>query len=839
MNKIETQTDGNRSPNRMSLNIAHLNSAQWSFRCPDNAMQGRRSPRAGHRPSAARLNGRPVGWSSSRVQRVLICFGLLVGDLTGGEIAAAETVAVSVEVTSALPYPNTPLTVQIDFAGKLREAGVAGVLDPNSIQVVNQTTGKVVDMARTADFAHGDSGRIEWVIADPSHKQWTVRFQAAKRRPALRPQDYVPAIGTGDLLRFNAGSQRPITLFFSATLADLTGDGRPDLLGCWNYAYRPGDPWGGVIVYPALDSTRPWQFGDLQRVRYFESSDPDTLRDFETYYNAIGTADFDRDGRLDLLYLHAGRQTARIFLGTSRRQVSGTVLFRGSHEFKVPRAYTCGVHDLDNDGAVDLMIGNRFLRNTNPAGWPPSFAEPVSLPVGRSCCFLDLDGDQRLDAIHNGPDVPGQVGGVLRWQRNLGGVPPRFGPEAAIAGIDYRDCTLVAPATVGQRQLLIVQHDTFQQIRFFERVEDGQRPPRFRDVGRAESPGAVMSLSDQAWPCVCDWDDDGDNDLLIGGGYGWPRIVINTGTRARPVYDEPRTIQSAGKPIRFVRNEILGPPDSGHNMGYPYPVFSDWDGDGLRDLFCPNETNRLFWFRNTGSKSAPRFGPQRQVICDDFPDSPELRTLSATRAKSSQSNNGVYPREKERPFMWRTGNAIADFNGDGLQDFVTLEGGLPRAALFVQYRDQAGRLRLRRDSKIQLADGREVRDNIVQRRSTWGQTFRAVDWNRDGRMDLLYSLGGSHHGTLDGGSMYLLINVGTPTDPLFAPPQTLKCYGEPIRITNHGPHPWVGDFNHDGLPDLLAAVEWSVYPYYAHAALMMPQAPQYRLGRAVVSSKSR
>ena len=35
--------------------------------------------------------------------------------------------------------------------------------------------------------------------------------------------------------------------------------------------------------------------------------------------------------------------------------------------------------------------------------------------------------------------------------------------------------------------------------------------------GRAESISAVLSLSDQAWPWVGDFDDDGDHDLLVGG----------------------------------------------------------------------------------------------------------------------------------------------------------------------------------------------------------------------------------------------------------------------------------------------------------------------------------
>jgi hypothetical protein len=33
----------------------------------------------------------------------------------------------------------------------------------------------------------------------------------------------------------------------------------------------------------------------------------------------------------------------------------------------------------------------------------------------------------------------------------------------------------------------------------------------------------------------------------------------------------------------------------------------------------------------------------------------------------------------------------------------------------------------------------------------------------------------------------------------------------------------------DGKPDIVACVEWSVYPFYSHAALMMKKRPAYRL----------
>ena len=73
----------------------------------------------------------------------------------------------------------------------------------------------------------------------------------------------------------------------------------------------------------------------------------------------------------------------------------------------------------------------------------------------------------------------------------------------------------------------------------------------------------------------------------------------------------------------------------------------------------------------------------------------------------------------------------------------------------------------------------------------------------------------------------------------FENPVTLRCFGEPIRITNHGPHPWVGDFTGDGKPDIVACVEWSVFPLYRYAALMMKQRPSFKIGTVTAIRKLR
>lgn len=53
--------------------------------------------------------------------------------------------------------------------------------------------------------------------------------------------------------------------------------------------------------------------------------------------------------------------------------------------------------------------------------------------------------------------------------------------------------------------------------------------------------------------------------------------------------------------------------------------------------------------------------------------------------------NHPYPLGDSSPFFWRTGAAFADWNGDGLMDFI-VHDNQRKATLFVQYRDEKGKL---------------------------------------------------------------------------------------------------------------------------------------------------
>ena len=792
-----------------------------------------------------------------------------------GTISTGNAFRLDVSVTSEVPVVPVPLDPLVDFAHAASEAGGTGVLDPHSIEVRDSDSGEVIPHSLSDEFCYGDKGRVRWVVVNTNHRHYEIRFRTAPKRPSLHPPDLTPMIGVGDLVRYNAAEPRPLALRWPGRLVDLTGDGRLDLVGTLPHYYAPRSHLGGIVCYSQVEAgddailpnDETFEFGEMIRLRYKARSTDTDYRHFMGPYLVSDVADVNCDGHPDLIYTTTRRTTrfhpdpsihkyAHIFLNTGKRDAGGMPEFVLDSRLPLPansEAEGTGGHwwgpvrvvDLNQDAALDVVVGRMFtdqapkerdstcdyLRNTNPDGWPMQLAEPVRIDAGCRACFYDVDGDERLDAVGLTLDPAADTayrGNLVTWRKGLGGTPPRFGPPQHFPGHDLRHSTFVSAVDTKQKRGLLINDKRNHSVSFLEQPKRGKL--RFIRRGFASRSADVVA-GDQASPFPCDWEADGDWDLVVGGGNGWPQVIINEGTNERPRLAAPRPILSEGHPIRIFMSQVFpGIEGYGHDMGYPFPSYVDWDDDGLSDLMLPNITNRVFWYRNIGTQQEPQFGPRQQVIVDGYPETTE--TLAAT-AKLLGAGTGKWGKrmfDPNSPFGWRARAGFADFNGDGLMDMVHADGRTRNSsgyadqyALFVQYRDAEEKLKLRRDRVIRLPDSKPLKGPA-------GITSQAIpaDWDQDGRMDLICHMGPANTSC----QPMFVRNIGTRTDPRFDHPRPLALRGEPLfNLMKHGPYWAIHDFDSDGRPDLLAGCVYGNYAFFRRTAMDMPDRPSFEIGR--------
>ena len=200
-----------------------------------------------------------------------------------------------------------------------------------------------------------------------------------------------------------------------------------------------------------------------------------------------------------------------------------------------------------------------------------------------------------------------------------------------------------------------------------------------------ENPGLIL----------CDLNGDGVLDGLYGahGGYLW--FHENRGSNAKPDLDVAgrRLLHPDGKPLK------VGLPEGATIEKFDFnvlqgararPVAADFNRDGLVDLVVGDTYGKVRYFENVGSKKDPVFAAP--VLVDD---------------------------RKSRLFV-----STLDWNGDGAADLVVLKSGVH---VFVN-KNVPGRCEFLPPEKIELP-------------ATQGYLLSlcAVDWNRDGDEDLMYT----------------------------------------------------------------------------------------------------
>lgn len=219
-------------------------------------------------------------------------------------------------------------------------------------------------------------------------------------------------------------------------------------------------------------------------------------------------------------------------------------------------------------------------------------------------------------------------------------------------------------------------------------------PPELRSGDRVATGGGFLSPGTQLIPCAADWNGDGLADLLCGCQPAFKvAVYLNSGTAEEPAYSTSSYVQAGGADIYL--------PSSG--CGSPAPWVGDYDHDGRVDLLVGSGSDgKVFFYRNTGATGA----------------TPVLAAGVALARDGGVLSVG----SRATPFLH-------DWDEDGLEDLMCGDGN--GRVHFFKNVGTAG-VPVYRDDVLLMAGG--VILDFGSRSAA-----RVVDWDRDGRKDLVGS----------------------------------------------------------------------------------------------------
>ena len=394
---------------------------------------------------------------------------------------------------------------------------------------------------------------------------------------------------------------------------------------------------------------------------------------------------------------------------------------------------------------------------------------PVDVYGWPSPNFADFDGDGDLDLLC------GEFLDGFTYFPNIGTrEKPDYATGFKLADAEGKPLVMhlqmITPTAIdwdqdGDQDLIVGDEDG--RVALVENVTpEGAQIPLFAQPVYFQQEADTLKFGALATPYAHDWDGDGDEDLIVGNTAGNIALFSNLdgkGTR----WSAPELLEADGRTFRVMAGpsgSIQGPCEA--KWGYTTLSVADWDGDGRDDILYNSIWPRIQLLRNT----------ENGLVEEPLPfwteESPPKWYWWQTKAPNLQT-------------QWRTTPLATDFDGDGQLDLVIL--------------DQEGFLtcqsRSREETRIFIdEDNQPIQLNHRSAGRSGRYKLDVVDWDRDGRLDVLVNSENAlwYRNCEDRDGKVVLKKVGNLAHR---------------NVAGHTSSPTACDFDGDGKPDLVVGAE--------------------------------